>query len=199
MIVAANVPPAVRRYLEELELELKQHPGIAPEEALSDAREYLTSTLDAWGRSGEGPREEDLYDQLVSAMGTPAAVAQHYASQEGPFRPKNGYAPGWRICCTGCGRSAPLAAIGGIRIGARSWHKYTLGWCRECRRLRFLRIIKDLDATNLTQRLGLQQTPEELRRSMHRPWAVIGLILLMTFAPLLLFGTLGVVFWYLGR
>jgi hypothetical protein len=49
--------------------------------------------------------------------------------------------PVWRACCTRCGKSKPLASVGGVRIAARSVHKYTLGYCHDCRRHRFLRIL----------------------------------------------------------
>src|SRR5262245_2329716 len=172
-----ELPLAARRYLEALELELKQQVGVSPEEALSDAREFLLTDLDALERSGEGPNEDELYAHFVKSLGDPAEVARQYAAQERPIRVRKGFAPGWRICCTYGGRSAPLAAIGAIRIGARSVHKYTLGWCRQCRRLRFLRVISDLDEPTLTTQFGVSQTPQELRQSAHRPWRTIGLIL----------------------
>jgi hypothetical protein len=183
MPAAANFPLAVRRYLEELELELKQQPGVSPEEALSDAREFLISRMHGRARSGEGPPEQELYDHFVATLGAPSSIAQHYAAHAHPFQRRPGLAPGWRICCTRCGRSAPLAAVGGIRLGAKSFHKYTLGWCRDCRRFRFLRIIQDLDSANLTERLGVTATPDEVRRTMHRPWLVLGAILLVTLIP----------------
>lgn len=180
-------PGAARRYLEEFEQELKDRPGVSPEEALSDAREFLLSDAAALARSGEGPGDDDeLYAHFVARFGTPADVAGQYATHATPFRARRGYAPGWRICCTKCGRSAPLAKVGGVRIGARSVHKYTLGYCRDCRRLRFLRIVRDLDAPNLTRRLGTQSTPDELRHSMHRPWLTLAAIGLIVAAALFL-------------
>ena len=101
-------------------------------------------------------------------------------------------APGWRICCTRCGRSAPLAAVGGTRIGARSRHKYTLGFCRGCRRFRFLRIIQDLETHNLTDAVSAAGTPEQMRATMHRPWVTLAIILLMTG------GIIVIVWWCLG-
>jgi hypothetical protein len=49
-------------------------------------------------------------------------------------------APGWQIRCTHCGRSKPLAAVGGIRLGAFSIGKRTIAWCSNCRRLRIAAI-----------------------------------------------------------
>lgn len=120
------VPPGAHRYLCELELEVKQIPGCNPEEAISDAREFLLSDYDALVRSAEPPDDQSHYDLIVESFGTPKEVASQYQSATVPT-PKcttPGYAPGWRICCTRCGRSAPLAAIGGTRIGASSVHKY---------------------------------------------------------------------------
>jgi hypothetical protein len=180
-----EIPAAARQYLEQLELHLKQQVGVAPEEALSDAREFLLSAADALERSGEGPREDELYAHFVETLGEPSEVARQYAAQERPLRVRQGFAPGWRICCTKCGHSAPLATIGWTRIGARSVHKYTLGWCRQCRRLRFLRIIRDLDGATLTDQLGVTRTPDDLQRAAHHPWLTIGLILALVAAILL--------------
>jgi hypothetical protein len=179
MTVAAGVPRAVPKYLEELELALKSQPGVSPEEALSDAREFLINDVEALARCGEGPDDDAaLYQRFVATFGLPADVARQYAEQALPVSQRPAYAPGWRICCTKCGRSAPLAHVGWTRIGARSRHKYTLGFCRDCRRLRFLRIIRDLDTANLSARLGATRTPDELRSRMHRPWLVLFVILL---------------------
>ncbi len=67
--------------------------------------------------------------------------------------------------------------IGGIRVMAKSVHKYTLGYCRACGGLRFMRIIQDLDDANLTSQLSVDTTPEELRAAMHQPMKTIGTIL----------------------
>jgi hypothetical protein len=189
MATVREMPPAVQKYLEELELCLKRNVGVAPEEALSDAREYLLSDADALTRSGERISDDDLYSHFAKTFGDPAAVAEHFAkSQPGApllrptIFPQPGYAPGWRICCTACGRSAPLAALGGIRIGARSVHKYTVGWCRECGWLRFMRIIQDLDSPNLTAQLGMTNTPAQALKSLHHPVLTIVGILAFTFA-----------------
>lgn len=51
-------------------------------------------------------------------------------------------APGWYAQCTRCGRAKTLASVGGIRVGGnRGAKKATLGWCRGCRALRFVRIV----------------------------------------------------------
>ena len=185
----------VRRYLEELEPLLKSQVGVVPEDALSDAREFLQASYESLQRSEPGQTDDEVYELFVSTFGSPEQVAQGYAddSSRFPLRLPKGFAPGWRICCTRCGRSAPAAKVGIIRIGARSYHKYTLGWCSSCRRLRFLRLIRDLDKANLTSRMGVDVLPEDLRRSMHRPKLVIvGVVALAvclsTLIPLLTVG-----------
>lgn len=189
MVSTPEMPLAARRYLEELELCLKQKVGVSPEEALSDAREYLLSASDELQRSGARLSDEKLLDHFRQTFGEPAEVAEKYgaaaASSLNPrlLGPPTGYAPGWRICCTSCGRSAPLAAVGGIRVGASSAHKYTIGWCRECGWFRWLRIIYDLDSTNLTDHMGMAATPAQSLRSLHKPILTVLAIV---------FGTLGI-------
>jgi hypothetical protein len=173
---AASVPPAVRRYMQELELQLKQIPGLCPEDALADAREFLMGDYEALQRSGEPPEVDAHYDWIVSQFGDPSQVAEQYSSQALPTpNLREGCAPGWRICCTKCGRSAPYASTGAIRIGARSIHKYVLGGCTNCKSIRWCRVIQDMEKTNLTDQMcDINLTPEQLRRSMH--WSVAKMI-----------------------
>ena len=59
----------------------------------------------------------------------------------GPELPEH-LAPGWYAQCTNCGRTRTLASVGGIRLGGTTKsRKSTLGWCRQCRGLRFIRIV----------------------------------------------------------
>lgn len=51
-----------------------------------------------------------------------------------------GYAPGWQARCTKCGHTRDASEVGVTRIGAWSWKKYTLGWCSDCHRLRFIAV-----------------------------------------------------------
>ena len=51
-----------------------------------------------------------------------------------------GYAPGWQVRCTKCGRTRDASEVGVTRIGGWSWKRYTLGWCSYCHWLRFLAI-----------------------------------------------------------
>ncbi len=48
-----------------------------------------------------------------------------------------GHAPGWQVRCLKCGRAAEAGAVGITRIFAFGT-KWTLGWCRACRRPRVL-------------------------------------------------------------
>jgi hypothetical protein len=163
-----NIPPAVRKYMQELELQLKQIPGICPEDALADARDFLLADNEALLRSAEPPDSQAHYDWIVSQFGEPSQVARQYSAAAIPSPPSRpGNAPGWRICCTTCGRSAPYASTGAIRIGAFSVHKYIGCWCHRCNKFRWCRVIRDLDKTNLTDLLCTHQTPEQLRKSMH--------------------------------
>jgi hypothetical protein len=177
----------IQRYLEALELELKRYSGVSPEEALSDAREYLQNQQNSLLRAEPTLDDDALYAHFVQSFGPPEEVAAAYAETAGErAETSRGYAPGWRICCTTCGRSAPLSKYG-VRIGAASVHKYTLGYCRGCRWIRWLRIIKDADSANLTQRLGFDSTPDEVRRTLHRPWlilaTILAVVLLASLAP----------------
>ena len=43
-------------------------------------------------------------------------------------------APGWVIRCMRCGFTEPFGKYG-VRWGAYSYKKCTLGWCSRCRRL----------------------------------------------------------------
>ncbi len=179
MTVTSPFPPAILKYLQQLELAVKQIPGLSPEEVLSDAREFLVEDAYALERSGEPPNESEHWEHILQRFGAPDQIAAQYSAQIEPVPTRAGYAPGWRICCTTCGRSAPLAAVGGIRIGAYSKHKYTVSYCRNCHNLRFFRIVKDLNKTNLTDQLGMQQTTDQVRRRWHRPWATLVTILVM--------------------
>lgn len=151
----ANVPvklgEPVQRYLNALELELKQQVGVCPEEALSDAREYLQNAFDGMNRAEPGQTTDEIFDHFVDHFGQPIAIAESYAAGAQPFNhPAIGVAPGWRIYCTKCGRSAPAAKVGITRIGAFSKYKVTLGYCSDCRWIRFFRITMDLDTNSLT-------------------------------------------------
>lgn len=53
----------------------------------------------------------------------------------------NGYAPGLQIRCTKCGGTRNAADVGIIRMGATG-KTYTLGYCSNCRWLRFIAIEK---------------------------------------------------------
>lgn len=46
----------------------------------------------------------------------------------------------WRLRCTSCGKTRDAADAGVVRVGAWSFVKRTLGWCRDCRALRFVAV-----------------------------------------------------------
>lgn len=136
---------AAERYLALVERELKRIPGIVPSEGAEDARELLTDDLEqvVTGETDVGP--DELFDRIVERFGRPEDVAAAYRqrSDRADVRPM-GYAPGWRMVCPQCGRSAPAAYGGLVRIGAWSPFKFILGFCRGCRRLRVFRLVNDL-------------------------------------------------------
>lgn len=183
--------PAVDRYLRELELALKGKCGVVPEDVLSDTRDFLLAHLEsqsadppARGDRKQEDREQEvdaLYQQFVESFGSPERVAAEWERTEGtPRSRRSGIAPGWRICCTRCGRSAPADKVGITRIGARSTHKYVVGWCKGCRRLRWMRLQRDLDRTNLSEHIGQGLTGEQYRQRAHRPWRVALWVMALT-------------------
>ena len=140
----------------------------------------------------QGVDDQEMVAHLIQHYGEPAAVADEYERNAKPNRLKlPGHAPGWRICCTTCGRSAPAAKVGITRIAAASVHKYTLGWCHDCGFFRFMRIQKDLDKPTLTAKLGVATVPAELREVSHRPWQVLAAIAMFVVATVFV-ATMGV-------
>jgi hypothetical protein len=177
----------VVRYLQQLELAVKQKVGVVPEDVLTDAREFLSKDLQSLRQSEPGIDDEEIYQHFLTTFGNPDDVAQHYEDAAKPNLLKlKGVAPNWRICCTKCGRSAPAARVGITRIGARSVHKYVLGWCHDCRWLRWMRLERDLDKTNLSRELGVDLTGEQFRVQKHKPWKVVFAVLAIVL-PLVLF------------
>jgi hypothetical protein len=141
---------ALERYLSEFELELKRRPGVVPEDALVDAFQMLQNELAAVEQEES---EEELVARLTTAIGSPAKLADGYWARAGRVETGLGYAPGWRLFCRACRRSAPAARAGIIRIGAWSWGKRVLGFCKGCGNFRFLSCVKDLDRPTLTREL----------------------------------------------
>lgn len=71
-----------------------------------------------------------------------------------------------------------MSKVGAIRIGARSYREYALGWSSKCRGLRWLPLQRDLDETNITSLPGADVMPEQLRATMHLPvWQIVDLAL----------------------
>ncbi|MBL8820043.1 MAG: transglutaminase domain-containing protein [Planctomyces sp.] len=142
--------PAIQKYLGELEIASKQRIGIIPDQVISDAREHLVRDLEALIQAEPGLRIDELYDHFVQSYGLPDVIADAYAEGSSATQTRiPGFAPGWRISCPKCGRSAPAAAAGMTRIGARSVGKRVLGWCSECRWPRLLRVTRDLNVNTL--------------------------------------------------
>lgn len=183
-----TLTPAVIRYLEELEVSLKAKSGVIPEDALDDARTHLERTCQEFHDAGDDRSDEELYARLVEEFGEPQLVARQYQDEaESVLTLRHGYAPGWRIYCTTCGRSAPASAAGIIRIGARSYHKYVLGWCRGCGWFRRLRLQRDLKTANIAKKMGTNVTSAQYRESIHVPvWLLVVLIMVFGAIPLLI-------------
>lgn len=174
-----KLPNTVVSYLEKLELELKQQVGVSPEDAQSDAREHLCREHQELCKQDSDCSHDAVLEHLIENFGEPTEVASQYeGSGKVNFLNIPGHAPGWRICCIRCGRSAPAARLGITRIGAISHHKYTVGWCHTCGFFRCLRLQKDLDKPTITQQLGVSTTPQQLRATEHRPWTTIAVIVL---------------------
>ena len=178
-----ELPGPIVTYLENLELELKKIVGVSPEDALCDVREHLFRELEEVRREQPGLAEDAAHECLVERFGDPKVVAQQYAPAEAPKSRIPGHAPGWRICCTRCGRGAPAGKVGITRIGAYG-KKYTVGTCSGCGGFRWMKIVKDLDKATLTKKLGVDTTPQQLRASAHRPWTTVAGILVLVGATL---------------
>ena len=183
----------VLRYLNELEIELKQRSGICPEDALSDAREHLQQAYDAIQQAEPGHNDQDIFDHFMNQYGSPSDVAKAYETDNRPLSRSVGYAPGWRICCTHCGASSPAANLGIFRIGAFSMDKFTIGFCRNCRWLRLLRLTKDLHRTSLTRALGASEQPSRLRQGLLLRFVLKLVVLAIVFSILTALDAFGAV------
>ena len=75
------------------------------------------------------------------------------------LRVTGGYAPGWQIRCTTCGRTRDAGKAGLVRVKAASAGKRMLGWCSGCRRLRILAAERTEGATDQTQPTNGQGPP----------------------------------------
>ena len=170
-----QLPKPVVMYLEKLELALKRRVGVSPEDELCDAREHLCRHyLDIQRRYPEAD-DDQAVAMLSEGFGDPEEVATQFGTAEKSGIRIPGYAPGWRLCCTRCGRGAPAAKLGITRIVAFG-EKHTVGWCSKCGFLRWMKLVRDLDRPTLTQALGVDRSADQLR-SKNRPWTfVIGLV-----------------------
>ncbi|MEM7478656.1 MAG: hypothetical protein AAF483_27040 [Planctomycetota bacterium] len=182
----SELPAELQAYLERLELECKQRVGIVPEDILVEARDFLAALYEDENLAAN--KSDEVRQRFAEAFGDPSQVAEEREDPEAAAKCVPGNAPGWRVCCTTCGRSAPGSRIGMIRIAAYAHHKYIGGFCQSCGRLRSFRVIQDLERPNLTGRLGANLTAAELRKSMHRPATIVFLILLAVLLPLATIG-----------
>lgn len=108
MSVAHSITGAIHPYLEELELQLKRHPGVSPEEALSDARKFLMADASALVRfrRRSGPsrlvsknRRRYLARLHKSPINTPATLVRKFGRLATHHEPKTqsrcGQTPTW--------------------------------------------------------------------------------------------------------
>lgn len=167
----------MRTFLSELELALKNRAGVVVEDVLWQTREKLL-------------REVNRPEPTGLIVQDPLAIAARHGDEPQP--PVNGRAPGWRICCTDCGRSSPADRVGITRIGARSLGKYVAGHCRQCGRVRPCHLIRDLHRVTIVPQLESGKQPEDIRRRSHRPyWTIAGIVLLVATIQ-------GLVYWWLA-
>src|SRR4029434_2022273 len=75
----SQLHPAIQKYLTALETKLRQTPGVAPEEGVADAHEFLQSECEAVWRRRPAVSDEDLYEHFVRKFGAPDDVAAAYA------------------------------------------------------------------------------------------------------------------------
>lgn len=137
---------AIEPYLGELEHAAKQCVGVLPGQILRDAEEHLLLDSEHLSRAEPGLDDSALLQHFKSTYGDPRDVALAYEQDSGTAPSVvPATAPGWRIHCRTCGRSAPAARVGITRIGAHSRGKRVFGWCRGCGRLRWLSLTRDLE------------------------------------------------------
>jgi hypothetical protein len=140
---------AIESYLEQLRRSLEAHDVDHQKEALDDAREYLEAEYEECKRSRPDLDESHAMELVCRRFGDVETVANAYDRAEGSTRAKTyhrwsrrfSYAPGWKVTCSGCGRSADLASVAPFTVRWMAWSRFKvrLGWCTECRRLVWLR------------------------------------------------------------
>lgn len=163
-------------YLGRVELATKKRVGVVPEDVLFDLKQRFESQpITPQSESPNGLSDEKLFWDVQ--FGSPQSIAQSLGDEPQP--PVTGKAPGWRICCTVCGRSSPADRVGITRIAARSFHKYVAGRCQTCKRVTSCRLLRDVDRVTLTESIRLGKTPAEIRRRTHHPWIAIAAILVL--------------------
>ncbi len=79
--------------------------------------------------------------QQPATMQLPASVTAMVANSASASQKSSGqHAEGWRLRCKTCGKTRSLASVGGVRMGAASVGKVTLGWCSTCQGLKWTAI-----------------------------------------------------------
>jgi hypothetical protein len=79
-MATTQLHPAIQRYLTALESSLRQMPGVAPEEGLADAHEFLQSEWESLARRGTAPDDDGLFQHFADKFGAPEEVAADYAT-----------------------------------------------------------------------------------------------------------------------
>lgn len=175
-----DLHPPVVTYLKQLELAVKRGGWADPEAVLSDAREHLQAEADRFAHEGPELTDEEMLERLIEELGSPEEVAREHRGHH-PLPPKSGHAPGWRISCASCGRSLPLDRVSGaFGIGAHRVGGYSIGQrkmidCSNCGVLRVGKLTRDLDDTNITDRLSGNR-PAIRRRWLHNVRFVLILV-----------------------
>ena len=131
-----------RKYRHRLRRAFRRQRIPMEEEGVADFDEFLREAFDT---------REPGYDELVESFGLPEAVACSYLdpareseSRRPPPKSPLHQAPGWKLSCTRCGRTRDAEQVGPffVRRGAWTVGKFLLGYCRGCRRPRFIRLWK---------------------------------------------------------
>ena len=77
----------IRKYLKELKRELNKTDMSTIHDALSDAEEYLTSSLENALVEDPSSSEEDSFNKIVEEYGTPHEIAGAYQEMEDKLSP----------------------------------------------------------------------------------------------------------------
>jgi hypothetical protein len=142
----------IETYLEQFRRALEAQDVDSQQEALSDAREFLEAEFEECRRTRPDLEEAEAFELVCQRFGSVDAVARAYDHAEGPSAAKAfhrtsrrwSYAPGWKVSCTRCGRSADLGSVAPLTVRWMAWArlKFGLAWCSTCRRPTWIRYWK---------------------------------------------------------